>query len=325
MPSRSVKSSASELAQLATSPHLLETEEGDRAVQKTFATNDGKAITQLAALIKVHGARRHAALLAEAYRAFASERASSDASCLVKEALLGALEALDHTDEDLFASAAAHEQLERVKGGVRDTAARVRVAGVLGLARLGHPDFEVLVGACLGDRDPMLRLTAAQAIAHRGQRSGAGLLLLRLNAGDEVPEILIECLRGLFALAPEHALRYAKRMLAGDDAERREHILQALGSANDDRAVELLASELEQALLAPERQQIIEALGLSRRSRARELLLEVVREGRPSDAEAALSALAIHRYDARLMEQLETSVAHSRELTARFRVLVRAD
>jgi hypothetical protein len=303
---------------------VLQSAEGERVLRKALASSDTKLVGQAAALIQQHDLRSCAALLADTFRSLASDRASSDAACLAKQALLAALEALDYGDADLFAAAASYQQLERVKGGTRDTAARVRVAGLLGLARLGHSDFELYAGAGLGDGDPSVRLAAAQAIAHRGHRSGAGLLLLRLRAWDEVPEIAIECLRGLFAIAPEHALRYAKRALAEEAPDRREHVLQALGSANDDRAVELLATELEQALLAPERERIIEALGLSRRSRARDLLLDVVREGRASDAEAALSALAIHRYDARLMERLEEAVGHSRELAARFRALTRA-
>lgn len=86
----------------------------------------------------------------------------------------------------------------------------------------------------------------------------------------------------------------------------------------------MLATELEQGTLASERQQVIEALGLSRRPRARELLLSLVRGGRTSDAEAALSALAIHRYDARLLEQLQQAAAHSPELMDRYRQLVRS-
>jgi HEAT repeat protein len=197
------------------------------------------------------------------------------------------------------------------------------VRGIIGLARLGHTDFMLLAGACLGDRDPTLRLAAAQAIAHRGQRDGAGLLLLRLQAGDVEPEISIECLRGLFAVAPEHALRYAQQSLRDASDLQREQTLQALGTASDDRAVELLAAELERGTLAAERQQVIQALGLSRRGPARELLLSIVREGRTSDAEAALSALAIHRYDTRLIEQLRAAAAHSSELTSRFRELTR--
>lgn len=320
---RAPKSSASELSALASTPQLLESEAGERSLRNALTGNDPRLIAQAASLIAKAALGRYANELAGVYRTLTNERAHVDPGCFAKEALLTALEALDHSDSDLFAEAATYVQIERAKGGTRDTGARVRARGVLGLARLGHPDFMAMLGACLGDRDPMLRLAAAQSIAHRGQRDGAGLLLLRLHAGDEVPEIAIECLRGLFALAPDHALRYAEQALRGASELQREQTLQALGSASDDRAIELLATEFEQCTLASQRQLVIEALGLSRRSRARELLLSLVREGRASDAEAALSALAIHRYDNRLLEQLRDAAAHSPELTKRLRELMK--
>lgn len=320
----SAKRAALDLTALAATPQSLETEAGEHALSKALATNDPRLVAQAASLIGKHTLNRCTSALCDAYRTFTAERAHLDTGCFAKEAILAALDALDHSDADLFAEAGVYVQRERMKGGTRDTGARVRARGVIGLARLGHGDFMPIAGASLGDRDPVLRLAAAQAIAHRGQRDGAGLLLLRLQAGDDVPEVAIECLRGLFVIAPDHALRYAQAALHAGNESQREQTLQALGTANDDRAIELLATELEQGTLAAERQQVIEALGLSRRTPARELLLSIVREGRTSDAEAALSALIIHRYDARLLEQLEQAAAHSPELTRRYRDLLRS-
>jgi hypothetical protein len=146
--------------------------------------------------------------------------------------------------------------------------------------------------------------------------------LLRLHAGDDVAEVSSESLRGLFVLAPEHAQRYADAALRTASESQREQLLHALGSANDEHAIKLLEVELSRASLAADRRQAIEALGLSRRSAAREHLLTLVREGNPSDASAALSALAIHQYDARLREQLAEATAHSRELSRQYRELL---
>jgi hypothetical protein len=321
MPSRTRKKLEAELSELSETPHALGGEAGAQLFREILAGSDPRLIASAAKLIAQQQLQRFAPLLAGAYRALAELRPQSDPGCHAKEALLVALETLEHAEAELFAEAAVYVQYERSKQTERDTGARVRARGVLGLARLGHEDALPIFGACLGDREPLLRLAAAQAIAHRGQRDGAGLLLLRLGAGDELPELAIECLRGLFAIAPDHALRYAQRSLrTGTDAQR-DQTLHALGSANDERAIELLSTELEQASLAPAREQVIAALGLSRRSSARERLLSLVREGRPSDASAALSALAIHRYDPRLREQLEAATAHSRELTQKLRML----
>lgn len=324
MAKASAKSTSSELSELVATPERLETVAGEDVLQRALVSSDARLVAQAASLIGKHTLSRSARALCEAYRAFASDRAHVDAGCFAKEAILAALDALDHADAELFAEAAVYVQRERVKGGTRDTAARVRARGILGLARLGHSDFMSLAGGCLGDRDPMLRLAAAQAVSHRGHRDGAGLLLLRLEVGDDTPEIAIECLRGLFALAPDHALRYARDALQGGAEPQREQTLQALGTASDDRAIELLAATLEEATIAAERRQVIEALGLSRRPRARELLLGLVREGRTSDAEPALSALMIHRYDARLVEEVERATENSPQLAQRYRELLRS-
>jgi HEAT repeat protein len=103
-----------------------------------------------------------------------------------------------------------------------------------------------------------------------------------------------------------------------------EQALQALGTASHDAAVELLAEELEHASLAEGRQRVIEALGLSLRPRARSLLIELVQSERSSDAEAALAALAIHRYDDKLVAQLRTLSEASRPLARRFAELFSA-
>jgi hypothetical protein len=48
---------------------------------------------------------------------------------------------------------------------------------------------------------------------------------------------------------------------------------------------------------------------------------ELVSGERESDAEAALEALAIHRYDPRLCAELELRTAHDDDLARRFRAL----
>ncbi|MCE9577920.1 MAG: hypothetical protein K8W52_32610 [Deltaproteobacteria bacterium] len=291
---------------------------GDGAIlDEALATLDQATVIEAAARIADHGiAGRDAALIA-AYRALAGARASADPACLAKAAILAALDAVDHGDPELFAAAARHVQLERARGASRDTAAPVRVRGVLGVARLGHVDAMAIFGACLADRDAEVRHAAARAIAHRGHRDGAGLLLLKLGVGDEVAGIPVECLRGLFALAPDLAEPRARAMLDDGDPRVRQVALHALGTAPDDRAIAVLADGLHGAAVAADRDEIIEALGLSRRAAARALLLELVASDRTSDAHAALTALAIHRDDPRVVAEVRAATAEAPELADR--------
>jgi hypothetical protein len=326
MSTNTSKQLARTLAALASTPQAFAAPEGRSALTQALATRDAALLLQAANLVAEHQLAAHEDALRKAYRSLRPE--SRDAlpagAAATLAALVAALDALDSADADLFADAAQCAVLERGKGGPRDTAAAVRARGVLGLARTGHTDWLPIAGACLGDRDENVQLSAARAIAHRGQRDGAGLLLLRLGAGPAVPEVRSECLRGLFAIAPDLAERYARRALASarpDQPEQTEHILHALGTAPSDSAVELLEAELALRSLAEERGPVIAALGLSLRPSARALLLRLVTEDRSSDAQAALSALAIHRYDERLAEQLRELTSSSRELSRRVREL----
>jgi HEAT repeat protein len=304
------------LQELSRDSDALNASTGIATLHEALSSRDRLAIIAAAKLIAEHTLTGHSARLAEAYRAIASERGSADPGCFAKEALLGALEAVEHQDPTLFAEAAWHVQLEKSKGGLRDSAANVRARAVLSLARLGHPDLIPIFGARLGDEDPAVRLAAATAIAHRGHRDGAGLLLLRLGAGDPVEAILLECLRALFAVAPDLALQQARTML--QNPRDRDRALQALGTAPSDQAIQLLQDQLSAAALASLRKPIIEALSLSRRQSARSLLLDLIVSDKESDAEVALEALAIHRYDSRLVEQLKAATANSTQLSKLF-------
>jgi HEAT repeat protein len=302
------KAAPGDLAELLADPAQRESERGRAALREALASRDAGRVEQAAKLVRTHGLRGVEDALVSAYRALVG-RSQADPSCLAKEAVLAALDAAEHDDALLFVEAAQHTQQERGKPGARDTAGRVRVRGVLGLARLGHADALAIFGARLADPDPEVRAATAQAIAHRGQRDGAGLLLLKLGVGDDHPNISLECLRGLFALAPDLAVPEARRLLRVADERVRESILHALGAAGDDRALEVLQDELGLHSLAQQRAPIIEALGLSVRPRARAILLELVADGSESDAGAALRALSIHRYDPKLVAQLREAVA----------------
>lgn len=318
------KQLARTLSALAASPKELSLPEGQNALAQALASKDAGLLVQAANVIAEHQLTVHSEALCKAYRALRSdaERTKArDPGAVAKAALIAALDAVEAIDADLFADAAQCVQTERGKSGARDTAAAVRAHAVLALARVGHIDLWPILGACLGDRDDNVRLSAARAVGHRRHRDGAGLLLLRLGAGDSVAEVLIECLRGLFAIAPDLGERYARDHLPSATPEQYEQLLHALGTAPSDSAVDLLKGELAARSLGDERVPIIAALGLSLRPSARTLLLELVRGERASDAQAALSALAIHRYDARLAEQLRELTAHSRELSQRVRAL----
>jgi HEAT repeat protein len=320
MTKASAKKVGEALRALGRSPAQLEADAGLDLLRQGLSSGDTQLIVLVARLIADHSTPRLMAELRATYRMLSGRQGvSADPGCVAKEALLDALAALDDDDLDLFADAANYEQLERIKGRVRETASGVRVRGVLGLARLGHPDFFPIMGARLAEREPIVRLNAARAIGHRGHRDGAGLLLLRLGAGESEPEVMAECFASLFAIAPDLGRVQARALIRDVREEDRSAVFGALGAAPSDEAIELLATELEESSLGEQRRSIIEALGLSRRPRARALLLELVAGDRTSDAEAALVALSVHRYDRSLVARLSELTSGSPSLGRIFR------
>jgi hypothetical protein len=317
MASTSNKQLALTLTALSNNADQLAAPAGQSALAQALASRDTTLLIQAANLVREHQLASHQDALRKAYRSARPTQQKQAGAAGVLAALVAALDALDDYDAELFADAARCVLLDRSKTGARDTAATVRAYGVLALARTGHADWLPIVGACLGDRDENVRLSAARGLAHRGARDGAGLLLLRLGAGDATAEVLIECVRGLFAIAPDLGEHYARGALQADKPDLVEHVLHALGTAPSDSAVELLEAELNTRSLADERAPVINALGLSLRPKARTLLLELVGGERTSDAQTALSALAIHRYDTRLAEQLRSLTSASPVLARR--------
>jgi hypothetical protein len=302
------------LEQLAAAP--MQRAEAGPLLREVLAGGDGAAIVLAAKLIEQHALDGYHDALAAAYSALAGARIAADPDCLAKEAVLAALDATGSHQAELFAEAARYVQRTRSKSQARDVAGRVRARGVLGIARLGHVDALALFGGALCDAESNVRLSAARALAHRGARDGAGLLILKLGVGDSEPEIEVECLRALFTVASDLAVREARRLLeAGSRA--REQALSALGTASSDDAVVLLEETLEKTPLSSDRAAVIRTMGLSLRPVARALLLTLVTGEQASDALVALEALAIHRYDTRLAAQVHEAVRDSGLLSQR--------
>ncbi|MET0286449.1 MAG: HEAT repeat domain-containing protein [Polyangiales bacterium] len=258
--------------------------------------------------------------LEAAYFRIAEGGPRADPGCLAKLALLDALDVGEALSEQTFAHAIDLVQFEASKQHKRDSAGMLRARAALALARLNAAGLLQKLGGLLADALPAVRQNAAKAVAHYGNPDGAGLLLLRLKIGDE-PSIELECLQGLFTLAPSIAIACTRELLRNADSERRELLASALGSANHDDAIQLLGEQLDESVVASERKIWIDALALSRRASARQRLLDVIEDGSQADARAAIGALAPHGYDARLVASVheaaerrgdETLIAHAR-------------
>ncbi len=244
------------------------------------------------------------AALARAYR----DPTRSDPGCNAKEALVEALDALDHPEAEPFLTAARHVQLEAAWGPPVDTATHLRARGVAALANLGFPDLLLVAGPMLGDPEVPVRTAAADALAHHGDRLGAGCLLLAARRDPE-PGVRGSCLEAALRLAPEWTLPILEASLGGSDPDAAETAALVLGGSHREDALDLLLGALEDRPVATDRLPLLRALALHRSDRALEVLASRLDDVQPAEARTILEALAPRAGEPRVRDAVTAALS----------------
>jgi HEAT repeat protein len=231
----------------------------------------------------------------------------SDPGCHAKLGLIEALDQLETVNGAPFARAVRHVQQE----GSSDMAAPLRARAIGGLARLGHPDFQLFVARLLNDPWPPVRQAALESLAHRGDGAGAALALFKVELGDEDPLVTMAAMTALVTLAPEWALDVLGALLDRRDGDggRRELAAVALGQSRREDALALLLDRLRQSVRAADREPLLRAIGLHRSERALAAMLAVVGDGQTAEATLAVEALAARRFEPGVAERVRAAVA----------------
>jgi HEAT repeat protein len=264
-----------------------------------------------------------------AFDRFMEEPEKDDKLCRAKLAIVQALDALDREAAGVFERAARHVQMEPVWGGEVDTAAPLRAAAILALARIGHRETMTVLVDALADPEKEVRIAAAQALGQHGSEAACLVLRFKARIGDGDPEVLSECLHGLLAASPRDNLPFVASFLepTGAGVGTAEAAILALGKSRLPEAIDLLKSAWQRGALAAARDEILLALAMLRLPAATDFLLELVAVEPETTAIRALSALLIHRHDTRLRERLGEAVRKhgGRSLLARFQRDFRSD
>jgi HEAT repeat protein len=160
----------------------------------------------------------------------------------------------------------------------------------------------------LADPEKAARVGAAQALTYSGTEAAALLLRLKARLGDRESEVIAECLGGILELNPQEGVAFVAEFLASADEAIQEAALLALGSSRQPAAFEVLKPFAQR-----HRGELLEvahvALALLRLPAATDYLLTVLADPSPAVARAALSALAVQRYDPRVCERAAAVVA----------------
>jgi HEAT repeat protein len=289
-------------------------------LRRSLADRSNLVVAAAAALVGERGSAEHSDELEAAFDRFLVHPEKDDKLCRGKLAVIQALDKLEHDRPAIFRKAARHVQLEPVWGGQADSAALLRAAALIALARIGgHEDVSLLVDS-LTDPEKEVRIAAAQALACFGTEAPGLLLRLKVRLGDDEPDVLSECFSALLAIDPQEYLPFVSAFIESGDPSRSEAAVDALGKSRLPEALGSLTSCWTQAVSTGLKEQILLAISMLRLPSAIDYLLEVVASDTEKDAIAALFALKIHNYDPRLRQRIAEIVREtgSRALQARF-------
>jgi HEAT repeat protein len=264
----------------------------------------------VAAAAAIVGDQNHTGLSADLEAAFDRclvDPLKNDKLCRGKIAVIQALDKIEHERTDIFLRAVSHVQFEPVWGGSVDTAAPLRAAAILALARLDYHDLLPLLVDCLTDSEKNVRIAAAQALGHHGSEPASLLLRLKARLGDKEPDVISECLSGLLTCSSKENLPFVSQFLNSADPAIREAAILALGKSRLPEAFELLKNAIQQHPIGLN-EEIFLAMAMLRIPAATDFLLETVANEGERSASLALSALMIYRYDPNLRDRIADAV-----------------
>jgi HEAT repeat protein len=258
--------------------------------------------------------------LVVAFDRFLNDPVKRDKQCQAKIAIAEAMNECESMEESFFWKGARYVQPEPVWGGTQDTAVPVRVACAFGLVRTRARGVQPYLVDLLCDQEKPARMGAAQALAYSGTEAAYLLLRLKARLGDKEPEVLSECFNGIAALNPEEGVSFIAEFVQSSNPAVQESAVLALGDSRRKEAFEILRKVWAKSAGGSLQEIVLMALSLLRLPPATDLLLSLVADDSAEVAKAALSALALHRYDERLKDRVTAVVAQTgkRELQAHF-------
>jgi HEAT repeat protein len=255
--------------------------------------------------------------LEAAFGRFLVNPLKDDKLCRAKIAIVQALDKMEHQRPDVFEKAATYEQHEPVWGGTEDTAAPLRAAALIALARIEPTGSLPRLVDAIVDPSKDVRIAAAQALGYVGTEAAGLLLRLKARMGDDDPEVFSECLSGLLAVNSREYLPFVTEFLEPDDPARCEAAALALGKSRLPDALDPLKACWPRCLSSGLKERVLLSIAMMRLPAAIDHLLEIVASDSERDAAAAMSALKIHNYDPRLCERLEALIRKSGSRTLR--------
>lgn len=273
-----------------------------------------RVVARAATLAGERGLREQVAQLVRAYPRFLDNPVKKDPQCIAKQAITGALVALDATDVELFRAGIRYRQMEPTWGPPTDTAINVRVNCAMGLVATGYPRAIPELTTLLTDPEWRVRSGAARAISCGNPGEAEAVLRLKVLNGDSEPEVIGECFTGLVAVAPADCVPFVAGYLSSAREGVSDFAALALGESRRPEALEhLRAAWQANPRSAGFRGVLIRAAGLHRSAAAFDWLIELIERGAQADADAATESLSIYERNTKLGERVQAALAKRRE------------
>lgn len=247
--------------------------------------------------------------LTAAFERFMVDPVRTDKGCVAKTAIARALVDLEERTPETYLSGARHVQLEPSWGKPVDAAVTLRATCAEGLLVARHPDLVIVLTDLLVDPETPVRVAAVRVLAASGRSEAEPLLRLKAHLGDREVEVTSEALAGLLHLEPRRSLAFVELFLASDEPAIVEAAALALGESRLEEAVPLLERCYADCREYRLQQTVLVAVSMLRRSAGFDFLLSLVREASVARVTHALVALALHRGDPAVREQVESALA----------------
>lgn len=282
---------------------------------EVLAEPSNYAAARAAAIVEEAQILALAPKLVEAFHRFLSDAPKLDRGCEAVTAIAKALYALDQHHYDVYAKGARHRQLEGGFGTPTDTAQSLRGICAMGLSQIRRHDVLDELVLMLTDESPSVRGSAARAVSCAATSDVAiPLLKLKLYAGDQEPDVLAECMTAMLASSFSRSMDTVMLQLESASSARSEAAAAALGSVRDERVFDALRAKWDKTALPAMRKRILHAMSMSRTENSLNFLYTVTANETPATAQAAATALLIHRHDPRIFGRLQEIAGERKEI-----------
>jgi HEAT repeat protein len=289
--------------------------EATAELRRCLADPSSVVVAEAAKVIKERSVSDLAGDLVTAFDRFMIDPEKSDRQCRAKIEIVDALNRLEYAEPDVFLRGLSHRQDPRFGAPGQDAAGTLRAFCALGLARIGHPGAVHLLTELLLDSDDTARAGAARALGGLGSLDAVPLLRYKVRTGDRVVDVIGECFASLLSISFEDSLLFVAPFLRHRDSAMQTAVVLAVAETRRPEAFDLLRDYWPEA---PDdlRESLLAAVALFRLPTAIDFLIGLI-AGKDPSACGAVSALAIHRHNPRVVASIAAAVEANGEESVR--------